>query len=848
MKRFLSILIAFAMILTTCGALAAGNGKTTADAEQGPLTQEEIQTMNGGKAVVYQEGDSVTLIGGTATASPIRNAEDAARVAERLIPLAGGDVRTRFVPWRTLSDPFGNTYYVFQQVYGDAVVQGGAMKIIADRNGTMQGMTASLVSELPETEDSEGISAEAAEKIVLEHEAGDDVISLLAEATRKIVLPVDRELDMEADEILTRFVWTVCTTNPDTESAMDFPYLAHYVTLDGEYLYSLPTMLPADSAADEGYDAEYFFAHMEPVSYTGYVDWSDGSEKEITVSLMRDTRTGTYYLGNLEHKILVADCWEFLYNHGNIVPETSEDNREWDQVSLMSLYNYCRAFDYFREAGWEGTDGKNTPILILKDFCDEEHHPVDNAAYAGKIYGWQCFLSSSANDLSQCLDVAAHEFTHGVTDAVVTYNSYTNDFGAINEAMSDIHGNLCEMLAQDTEDENWILGEHSLEAFRSMSDPHRFKQPAYTWDLYYDDGVKEPTEANDRGGVHTNSSLLNHTAYLLCASGMSLEDARAYWFAVDCAMVPGSDYPQLRTLLPWVLEITGMDRYREVLADALEKTRMGETDISEKIAEKYGRVVLNLPDTEVFNNGKWVLSAVTLNTDGLSEIFGQIINNLESGNTEGFLRPLLSLFSDEAEEIPDEDVEDVEEAREWIRSLMQDVFFMGDAAAGQDGHTISMTTIPGNLVPVLIYLDVLPNSDQISQMKVVAWTGSRWADLSPLIAFVTGASEAHFTAVVKEIFETGLPLDLLNLILTCRKPSDFTDALSFRIQKGETKELPMTGLEQVTLESNMYNTDEEPEEVVVNNRKSRPKEGDIGEAPAESSDEAPAEVPVGDVT
>ena len=66
------------------------------------------------------------------------------------------------------------------------------------------------------------------------------------------------------------------------------------MTLDGEYLYNLPTMLPADSAADEGYDAEYFFAHMEPVSYTGYVDWSDGTEKEITVSLMRDTRTGTY--------------------------------------------------------------------------------------------------------------------------------------------------------------------------------------------------------------------------------------------------------------------------------------------------------------------------------------------------------------------------------------------------------------------------------------------------------------------------------------------------------------------------------------------------------------------------
>ena len=824
MKKILAMLTAFVMMLTCCGALAAGNGETAAAAEQGPLTPEEIQTLNGGKAVAYKEGNSVTFIGGTATASPVLNEEDATRVAERLIPLAGGDDRTRFVPWRTLRDTAGNTYYVFQQVYGDSVVQGGAMKIIVDGNGTMHGMTASIVSELPETEDSEGISAEEAEKIVMQHEAGDDAPSLLAEVTRKIVLPVERELDPEADEIPTRFVWAVCTTNPDTESAMDFPYMAHYVTLDGEYLYNLPTMLPADSAADEGYDAEYFFAHMEPVSYTGYVDWSDGTEKEITVNLMRDTRTGTYYLGNLEHRILVADCWEFLFNHGNVVPESSEDNREWDQVGLMSLYNYCRAFDYFREVGWEGPDGKNTPILVLKDFCDEEHHPVDNAAYAGKIYGWQCFLSSSANDLSQCLDVAAHEFTHGVTDAVVTYNSYTNDFGAINEAMSDIHGNLCEMLAQDTEDESWTLGEHSLEAVRSMSDPHRYSQPEYTWDLYYDDGVKEPTEINDRGGVHTNSSLLNYTAYLLCASGMPLEDARAYWFAADCAMVPGSDYPQLRVLLPWVLHIAGMDRYQEALTGALETTRMGENTVSELTAEEYGRIVLNLPDTEVFNNGKWFLSAVTLNPEGFSELFEQFFSDLENGTTDDYPRSLLNIFSDEDVESEENTDQEDEEAREWLRNQMQDIFFMSDAAAGQDGHTISMTTIPGHLIPVLMYIDVLPNSDQISQMKIVAWTGSRWVDLTALLAFVTGAREVHFRDVVREIFETGLPLDLLHLILTCKKPSDLGDALAFRVQKGETVELPATGLEAVTLESNMHNPDTEQEEVVVYNRKSRPKE------------------------
>ena len=96
-------------------------------------------------------------------------------------------------------------------------------------------------------------------------------------------------------------------------SGTDLPYLAHYVTQGGEYLYNLPTILPGDAAGSAGYDASYVFEFMEPVDYTGYVDYSDGTEHEISVTLMRDTRTGMYYLGNIEHRIVVADCWEFLF-------------------------------------------------------------------------------------------------------------------------------------------------------------------------------------------------------------------------------------------------------------------------------------------------------------------------------------------------------------------------------------------------------------------------------------------------------------------------------------------------------------------------------------------------------
>ena len=51
----------------------------------------------------------------------------------------------------------------------------------------------------------------------------------------------------------------------------------------------------------------------------------------------------------------------------------------------------------------------------------------------------------------------------------MTYNAYLNDCGAINEAVSDIQGELCEMMYGDT-DASWELGENSSEkAFRSMS-------------------------------------------------------------------------------------------------------------------------------------------------------------------------------------------------------------------------------------------------------------------------------------------------------------------------------------------------------------------------------------------
>lgn len=865
MKRFLALFMT--LVLLCSSAIAETAAAAPAQGEQ--LTLEDIQALNDGKAKAFFQNDQLTFLDGTCASTPVKSVEDAAGVVSSMIGLLGGDEKTHFEPWRVLNDSLGNVYYVYQQTYADLIVLGGAVKIITDAEGNMLGLTGSVAANLPEANESNSsLTAEQAEAIVIQQEisAHREEPVIMDGMTRKIVLPVDRIFDINEDEINTRFVWAVYTTNPSASvsAGNELPYLAHYVTLAGEYLYALPTILPGDAVANAGYHANYVFQFMEPADYTGYVDMADGSEKEITVTLMRDTRTGMYYLGNIERKIVVGDCWEFLYNGGRVVLEYSPDNLEWDQTGLKSLYNYCRAYDYYKEIGWEGADGEGTPIIILKDFCDPDHTPVNNAAYAAKIYGWQAFLSSSINSFSECLDVLGHEFTHCVTGTVMTHNAYMNDFGAINEAMSDIQGNICEMMMGATEDETWLLGETINSPIRSMSQPHLFGQPKHTWDLYYKANVKTSTEVNDHGGVHTNSSLLNNVAYRLCVhGGMTLPQARDFWFAVDCAMVPGSDYPQLRQLLPWVLKIMGLDAYQGAMTEALEATRLGDSELPEALAEGRALLTLKLPDNEVFNNGFWMLNVYSLNPEKLMEKVDFLMEKAKKGDTddlpnllrmilgifapqpastpmpaekeekEGFFKSFLRILEETLTEEQEEkeqpkqqegspESDDMQELIQWFKTNAEEVFYIGSGNAGQDGHTVTIVGIPGRAIPVLFYLETEPGGAQLKQVNVAIYLNHHWIDMTEWFDESTLNRQKEDPSYVRTKFlESDLLSEIIAMFTDSKSLTDILDSLTLDIQDGQVYEIPADGLEKLDLRFNMAMGAKD--ETVVVNKKSRPK-------------------------
>ena len=199
-------------------------------------------------------------------------------------------------------------------------------------------------------------------------------------------------------------------------------------------------------------------------------------------------------------------------------------------------------------------------------------------------------------------------------------------------------------MMEKSEDETWEIGEHSETTIRSMSNPNKYGQPSYSWDLHYQPNVKTPTAVNDRGGVHTNSSLLNHVAFLVSKEGgMTPEEARAFWFAVDCSMVPGTDYAQLRKLLPWVLHASGMDQYAESLSLAIEATRLGNAKVPSRPGDNQAMVMLNLPDNEVFNNGNWTINLMSMNLDNILSIASQYADCFRNGEYDKLPEPIQKL-------------------------------------------------------------------------------------------------------------------------------------------------------------------------------------------------------------
>ena len=197
------------------------------------------------------------------------------------------------------------------------------------------------------------------------------------------------------------------------------------------------------------------------------------------------------------------------------------DSESGDKPADEAYDNAGSAYDlYYEEFDRDSLDGNGMSLVSVVHYGDN----IDNAFWTGDkmCYGDGDMLFGP---MTQDIDVAAHEFTHGV----IQYESnleYFGESGALNEHFADVFGLMAEqrLKGQTVDQADWWLGggvlspalkQRGVRGIRTMTEDKAYendpvlgtdRQPKHLKDKY--------TGLSDRGGVHINSGIPNHAFYL----------------------------------------------------------------------------------------------------------------------------------------------------------------------------------------------------------------------------------------------------------------------------------------------------------------------------------------------
>ena len=330
------------------------------------------------------------------------------------------------------------------------------------------------------------------------------------------------------------------------------------------------------------YKVNVNFLDEEPGNWFVFVDASTGKVVDQYNAIMdanqvkTQTGTGTGILG--DHRLLhvtkskaekegtifqLADYSHegldgiITYDYSNNFLELFSNKSaafksEFAEPAVDAHYNSEQVYDYYlNEHGRNSLDDNGMPIQSVVHYGDNYNNAFWNGTYM--VYGdgdGEFFIPLAAG-----LDVAAHEMTHGVTSNSANL-IYRFQSGALNEAFSDIFGALID-------DSDWEIGEDIMApaavadgrtSLRSLSDPSKYPVGA-AYVAYGNGEGMYPSHMDefydlpgnlDNGGVHINSSIINHAAYLTAQDIGREKLGKIYYRALTQYLTPTSDFSNAR--------------------------------------------------------------------------------------------------------------------------------------------------------------------------------------------------------------------------------------------------------------------------------------------------------------
>jgi Zn-dependent metalloprotease len=236
---------------------------------------------------------------------------------------------------------------------------------------------------------------------------------------------------------------------------------------------------------------------------------------------------------------------------GKLVREEGQPPVE-DTAVNEAYDNAGHAYDFYYEVfGRNSLDGNGMTLVSSVHFGAN----VGNAYWDGEYMLYGDGDGRRFGRMTQGVDVAGHELTHGV-DQFLSNLIYRNESGALDESFADVFGVLVKQRLnnQTVENANWWLGgdvlapavkERGVRGIRTLTKDKAYEndpvfgtdpQPKHMRDKY--------TGTEDFGGVHINSGIPNHAFYLVATQlgGYAWEAAGAIWYRTFGALVPNSTF------------------------------------------------------------------------------------------------------------------------------------------------------------------------------------------------------------------------------------------------------------------------------------------------------------------
>lgn len=224
-----------------------------------------------------------------------------------------------------------------------------------------------------------------------------------------------------------------------------------------------------------------------------------------------------------------------------LLPVSSEDKTINDPLAVRLSVKTAQTYDFFKDVfDREGYDGRRGTMFAVCN--DDLRNQSDKGFSAGHNDGFSMITFGYDNPMEW--DDVAHEYAHSMEQSISKL-FYQNESGAIMEGYADFFGELVEDYYMDT-----MMGEESelnnncdwMADDRFIAMPVAKEKPTSFMDTYY---TKKPKDEkweesnlglkNDFGGVHNNSTVISHIAYLMTNSDdekekLSMEEAANLWY------------------------------------------------------------------------------------------------------------------------------------------------------------------------------------------------------------------------------------------------------------------------------------------------------------------------------